>query len=346
MIISNHVIPVLTAFALSLLGVLLFLTYDLPLPWLLGSVFPLIIISRFKKIKLAPPAKLVKPARGLLGIAIGASFTPAIVESLGQYLISLAFMLPFLVVIIVVGKLYYQYIIKFDKDTSIFCALPGGLLEMTLICETQGANLKQVVLTHTTRVLLIIYVIPFLIQYFTSYDLSSTLSLSNNGQGFDLIEASIIVAIAFIGWMIAHRLGLGGASIVGPMIVCALLYITGWVSYKPPGELINLAQLILGIHIGLTLKGVEFKEIVTYFFYALGLFIFLIIMSLITAYCVNLITDIPLMATFLAFVPGGQAEMNVVAIMIGIHVPYIALHHVTRMFLVVALGSTIRRAFG
>ncbi len=336
-------VPVISSIGVSLVGVYLFLIFDLPLPWLLGAILPLLFVSRLHRIQLAPARPLIHPARGLLGIAIGASFTPAIVDSLDLYLISLLFMLPFLVLVILFGKFYYQRIIGFDKDTSVFCALPGGLLEMTLICEAYGANMKQVVMTHTTRVLLIIYIIPFLIQFFTAYDLSGNFTFADQPATINWIDSLIIVATAFIGWWLAQRLGLSGASIVGPMTTCAILYMSGWVSYKLPGELINLAQLILGIRIGLSLEAISFRDIFKNFSYAVGFFLFLLVISLVFAFGIHVITDLPLIATFLAFVPGGQAEMNVVAIIIGIHLPYIALHHVTRMFLVIAFAPAIKR---
>lgn len=343
---ARTLFPIILSTLVALLGVQLFLIFDLPLPWLLGSILPLVAFSRVRAFPLTEPKPLIHPARVILGVAIGASFTPHLMDSIDQYLISLAFMAPFLVIIIVLGKWYYQHVIRFDKDTSVFCALPGGLLEMTLICEAHGANIKRVVLTHTTRVLLIIYGIPFLIQIFSDYDLSGHFSFTDHPQAFNPIEFTIIIASAFSGWWLADKLGLSGASIVGPMTVCAVLYLSGWISYKIPGELINLAQLILGIRIGLSLKQISVGEILRYFSYAAGFFVFLTLISLSVAYLVHSITGIPLIASFLAFVPGGQAEMNVVAIIVGIHVPYIALHHVTRMFLVIAFAPSIKKAFG
>jgi uncharacterized protein len=333
------------AFVFALPGVYLFLFFDLPLPWLLGAIFPLLIASRFERIKLISAKPLIHPARAILGIAIGASFTPKIIDSLDNYLISLMFMLPFLFIVVGLGKYYYQHIIGYDKATSTFCALPGGLLEMTLICESFGADMKRVLLTHATRVLLIIYGIPFLIQLTTDIDLSGHFVMPTNGNDFVLGEMLAVLVCAFAGWWLAYHFGISGASIIGPMTACAALYLTGWVTYKPPGELINLAQLILGIRLGLSFKGIARNEVMRNVIYASGLFIILLLVVLLTAYCVHLITDIPLIATFLAYIPGGQAEMNIIAIVIGVHIPYIALHHVTRMFLVIALAPALANKF-
>ena len=339
----HRLLPVILAFSIAICGVGIFLLLGLPLPWLLGSIFPLLIASRFKNLKLNPAKPLIHPARAMLGIAIGGSFTPAILDSIDKYLLSLAFMLPFLFTVIVIGKAYYHRVAGYDKTTSIFCALPGGLLEMTLICEAYGADVNRVILTHAARVLLIIYGIPFMIQLFTDIDLSGNFIQPNSTDEFLLIDAVLVFACSIMGWWLASRLKLSGASIIGPMIACGILYLGGWVEFTLPGEIINLAQLILGIRLGLSLKEISPREMGETFLYGIGLFLLLMVVVIGTAYGIHMLTDIPLIAAFLAYVPGGQAEMNIVAIVVGIHVPYIALHHVTRMFLVIAFAPLLVR---
>lgn len=334
---------IILSFVLALLGVGIFQYFDFPLPWLLGAIFPLIIASKGTALPIVAPTKLVHPSRGMLGVAIGASFTPALLQEIDVYLLSLVFMLPFLVVVILMGRFYYNKVIGLDRESAVFCAFPGGLLEMTILSESAGANVKSVVLAHTTRVLLIIYTIPFLIQYFTTYDLSGNFVNPGGESAFDPLQASIIVGSAVFGWYLVKTIGWSGASIVGPMTACAVIYLMGWVDYKLPGWLLNAAQMVLGMRVGLSLKDITFGDIWRNVIYAIGFFILLMAASLLTAYVVYLVTELPLIAVFLAYVPGGQAEMNVIAIVVGLHVPYIALHHVTRMFLVIAFAPNIQR---
>ncbi len=331
------------SFVLALMGVGIFLYFGFPLPWLLGAVFPLIIASKATSLPIVAPTELVHPSRGMLGVAIGASFTPALLQEIDVYLLSLLFMLPFLVIVLLVGRFYYHKIVGLDKGSAVFCAFPGGLLEMTILSESAGANVKSVILAHTTRVLLIIYLVPFLIQYFTTYDLSGNFVNPGGESPFDPLQAFIVVGSAVLGWYLVKKVGWSGASIVGPMTACAVIYLMGWVDYKLPGWLLNAAQMVLGMRVGMSLRDISFADIWRNVSYSIGFFILLMAVSLLTAYLVYLVTGLPLIATFLAYVPGGQAEMNVIAIVVGLHVPYIALHHVTRMFLVIAFAPTIKR---
>ena len=51
----------------------------------------------------------------------------------------------------------------------------------------------------------------------------------------------------------------------------------------------------------------------------------------------------PIISTLLAFSPGGQAEINLIAILVVANVPYITLHHIVRLFIVMNLAPIFAR---
>ena len=53
----------------------------------------------------------------------------------------------------------------------------------------------------------------------------------------------------------------------------------------------------------------------------------------------------PAVDGFLAFAPGGQAEMTVLAIVVGADLGYIIVHHLTRVFLVILGAPVAARLF-
>ncbi len=72
---------------------------------------------------------------------------------------------------------------------------------------------------------------------------------------------ALMVAAAFIGWKGGERLGLFGASIIGPMIVTAILSVAGLIHARPPAESILVAQFLIGIGVGVGNVGVTFHEL-------------------------------------------------------------------------------------
>lgn len=85
----------LLALLVAFCGSLIFIYLHLPLPWLLGSIFATSILIRFQKIPIQSPKLFSAPARILIGLAIGSAFTPAILNYIPQYTISLLLVVPF-----------------------------------------------------------------------------------------------------------------------------------------------------------------------------------------------------------------------------------------------------------
>ncbi len=340
---ARSLLPVATALVLGALGGLLFGLVGLPLPWLLGSIAAAFLGTQLPGIAVSKPAALSHPVRAVLGIAIAGAFTPGVFEQIGGYAVSLVMMLPFLIITITLGLLFYERIIGFDRRTALFSALPGGLLEMSVICEVFGADVHRVVLTQVIRVLLVLYSIPFTLQFALGIDLSGATRMGPPLADIVGADMLVLTAAALSGWWLVRRLRLGGASIIGPMIAGVLVYSLGWAHSRLPDELINFAQLVLGAGIGCSFAGVSLRTVVISICSSLGYFLALMLVATVIAYGVHSFTDIPLLPAILAFAPGGQAEMNVIAILIGAHVPYVALHHMLRVFLVVTFASSLGR---
>lgn len=70
---------------------------------------------------------------------------------------------------------------------------------------------------------------------------------------------------------------------------------------------------------------------------ALGAFALGLIVSIAAAFCVAALVDVPILAAFLAFVPGGIEVMTTLALEVDADPAYVAAHHLARFF-ALALG--------
>jgi len=326
---------------IGLCGAQLFVFIGTPLPWLLGAIFAALVATHIPRLPLQRPIWLTHPARAVLGLAIGSTFTPAVFDEVGRYALSLAIMPLLLVVVVGLGFVYYQRVTGFDRRTAYFCALPGGMIEMSLICEELGADLRRVMLSQATRVLLIVYSVPFLVEWLGGIDLGGRRALTLGGGEPSLHDTVVLVLAALIGNWTLHRLRLFGASILGPMAAAIVVYSAGWASMRPPPEWLIVAQLVLGTSVGCTFVGLALREVVRSIVHTLGFFSVTMLASMAIAWLAHLLTGISPIATALAFIPGGQAEMNLIAIAAGMLVPYVALHHIVRMLLVLMIAPQV-----
>jgi len=111
---------------IAALGVAAFLFLDLPLPWLLGPIFACLIAALLGVPMRGMPV-VNNLMRTILGVAVGATFTTALVASLAGMWTTLM-LVPVLVFLIgLIGVPYFQKLWGFDFATSYYGAMPGGL---------------------------------------------------------------------------------------------------------------------------------------------------------------------------------------------------------------------------
>lgn len=334
-------IRVAMTFAIAGLGVALFHWLSLPLPWLLGPIFAC-LLSALAGVRMAGLSLINEGMRTVLGVAVGATITPVVLASmLGMWPTLL--LIPVMVVVIgVVGVPYFRKLWGFDFVTSYYSAMPGGLQDMLVFGEEAGGNPRTLSLIHATRVMVIVVALPFILRGVWDADLS-------NPPGAPAVtlaptQLGLMVVAALVGWRGAKALGLFGASILGPLIVAAAMALTGLLQHRPPAEAIWAAQFFIGTTVGVKYTGITMTEIRRDLTAGLGFCGILIVLTIIFVEGVYAAGLAPGMEALLAFAPGGQAELTVLALIVGADVAFVIAHHVLRIFVVI-LGAPLFARF-
>ena len=330
-------LPHLYAFCVAALGVALFAWASLPLPWLLGPLFACLIAAL-----LGLPMKGIKTLnegmRTILGVAVGATFTVPLLLSMGSMWQTLL-LIPLMVAAIgICGVPYFQRIWGFDFPTSYYATMPGGLQDMLVFGEEAGGNVRTISLVHATRMLCIVVALPFLLQFVWQADLDNPPGAP--AATLPWSQLLIMVACAVIGWRGAKHLGMFGASILGPLIVAAIASLSGMLHHRPPAEAIWAAQFFIGMTVGVKYAGITLAEVRRDLAAGFGFCLILIALTVIFAEAVLLLDLAPPIETLLAFAPGGQAEMTVLALIVGADMAFVIAHHVLRIFVVI-LGAPL-----
>jgi uncharacterized protein len=334
----NVFIKMILALLIGALGSVLFIYLNLPLPWLLGSIFASCIAMRFENLPIQSPKSFSPPARILIGLTIGSAFTPEILQYLDIYFYSLLLVIPYTIITIICGMYYYYRFQGFDKKTAYLSSMPGGVIEMVIIGEEIKANISKITLVQSSRLFFIVITLPFIIQYIFHVDISGNKLITIPIKDINLIELSILVVLGFIGGIIAKKIKLSAAFLIGPMIISIALHSTGTITTTVPDELLKFVQVVFGTIIGFTFKGVKLNEIIKTLIGTFGHFIILVLISAIFIIIAYSLFGFPIISTLLAFSPGGQAEINLIAILVVANVPYITLHHIVRLFIVMNIA--------
>lgn len=324
-------------YAIAGIGVAIAHAISMPLPWLLGPIFACLTAALFG-VPMKGNKMINDAMRSVLGVAVGATFTVALLISMVAMWPTLL-MIPIMVLCIgLVGVPYFQRIWGFDFATSYYSAMPGGLQDMLAFGEEAGGDVRALSLIHATRVMVIVVVLPFILQGYWGADLSNP-----PGAAAATIAPSQLLLMVFCGiagWQGAKAVGMFGASILGPLILAAILSLLGVLQHRPPAEAIFMAQFFIGMTVGTKYAGVTGAEVRKDVTAALGFCVILIVLTVIFAEVIHLFHLAPPLETLLAFAPGGQAEMTVLALIVGADMAFVIAHHVLRIFTVI-LGAPI-----
>ncbi len=324
-------------YVVAAIGVGVFHFLGLPLPWLLGPIFAC-LAAALAGLQMKGNKIINDTMRSVLGVAVGATFTVALLFEMTTMWPTLL-MIPVMVACIgAIGVPYFQRVWGFDFATSYYSAMPGGLQDMLAFGEEAGGDVRALSLIHATRVMVIVVALPFILQGYWGVDLSNP-----PGEPAASIAPSQLLLMVFCGiagWQIAKALGMFGSSILGPLILAAIMALLGILQHRPPAEAIWMAQFFIGMTVGTKYVGVTMREVRTDVTAALGFCLILIALTVIFAEIIHLLALAPPMETLLAFAPGGQAEMTVLALVVGADMAFVIAHHVLRIFVVI-LGAPI-----
>jgi len=322
-------------------GTLAFWALDLPLPFLFGPMAAC-LIAALSNVPIKGFGQVSVAARTILGVAVGASITPDLFHQLPQMAMSVALVPVFIALIGIIGVTFFRHVWGFDGPTAYYAAMPGGLQDMVIFGTEAGGDPRALSLIHATRVLIIVTLAPAFLTLV--YGARLTNPIGAPVTELPVGEMALMAAAALIGWKGGERIGLFGASILGPMIVTAVLSLSGLIHSRPPAEAILAAQFFIGCGIGVHFLGVTWGELTRVVLAGIA---YVLVLAVLAAGFTGLVTWAGLgnpVEAFLAFAPGGQAEMTVLAIVTGADLGFVITHHLTRIVLVI-VGAPLVAGF-
>ena len=316
----------------------------LPLGYLLGSLGVTGVIAargwRPFGEPITLPAKLRFSFVPVIGVAIGGAFTPAVATQALGWGPSLLALCVFVPVAHAAGFLIYRRGGLGPKD-AFFGAVPGGLIESVQLGEEAGADVRLLTVLQFLRLIGTIIAVPLLFWGLTGHAVGSASGVQMVGAAVNLGLRSLLLLVAagLIGVVIGRGLRLPGWIITGPVLISSLFHGFGWVEGVPPGWLISITQIILGSGLGARFVGVEPAMLRRAAGLAVVNGVAALLLALAFALILHALVGEPVAAVFLAFAPGGHAEMSLIALSLKVSVIYVTAHHVLRIVLAVTLAK-------
>lgn len=330
------------ALGLGAAGGAVFALLRLPLPWMIGAMVAT-STAALSGLPVRVPQRLRAVMIAVLGLMLGSSFTPGIADHVRLWTASLGALLVYIVMVTGLVMAYFRRL-GHDRPTSYFASAPGGLNEMILTGAAMGGDDRVISLTHTLRIVIIVFTIPVWFRLFGGYAPPSMARMVGGLAELTLVNAGWLAASAVAGTLLGRLLHLPAPALTGSMLVSGALHFAGLTTSSPPAELVAAAQVVTGSAIGCRFAGLSPGRLAPVAAAAVGSTAIMIGFSLSAALLLHHLTGLPASALMLAFTPGGLAEMCLISLALGIDVAFVSTHHVVRILLVVILAPLAYKA--
>ena len=316
-----------------------------PLAFLLGPLVAVVAATALRVPIARLPDWLITPMRVVLGVSIGASFSPALLASLASSGLVLLAVPIYAALATVIGMVVYAGLGRYDRAEAFFSAMPGGIYTMTGYAEDLGLDIRRIAIAHSLRVMIIVICVPIAVWAFDIDALTTTASAAQPLLSFtsSQIIATVAAGLAGYGLFRALPVKIPGGAILVPMLVSSGLHMSGVTDAPAASEGLALAQIILGAAIGARFIGEDPKLILRALPMAM-LCVFLTgLLSVVMGWQVFVMTGQDPISAMLALAPGGMPEMSVIAASLGLDAAYVTAMHLARVLLVLGAGPLVWR---
>jgi uncharacterized protein len=330
-------LPALRGLALCILGGVACSLLNTPLPWMIGPLLAMAAAKLFGA-KVDAPQGGRQVGQLIIGCALGLYFTPVVAHAILTYA---GVMLLAAAMTILMGYICGFFLAKasgIDMTTALFASTPGGASEMAVLGERYGAALDKVALAQSTRILMVVVIIPAVLTYW-------------GVQGADPYQPTpghvsypglaLLLLLSTVGGWVLSRFRMPNAWMLGPLFVSIAVTVTETGLSAMPGFLTNGGQLLIGCALGSRFEQGFIKGAPRYLVGVVATIGLALALSALFGLALAYLGEIAVPTMILATAPGGIAEMSITAKVLRLGVPLVTAFHVTRIILLVTTTAPI-----
>ena len=324
----------------------------LPMPWMLGSLLAAAAVV----LLWAPPYledysfpdELRAGFVALIGVMIGAQVTPDVLRQMADLPWTMAGLLLFIAMAHGGNYLIFHRLGGYSRPTAFYAGTPGGLMESIMMGEKAGADIRILMAQQFLRIILVISLLPLGLSLWAGFPVGSGGGFAPGAEAGPVgPRALLLIAVAAaLGLALGRLIRLPAAQLTGPLLLSAAATLTGALDLHLPFWLIAVAQLVIGVTLGLRFKGADAALLRRCGWLSIVSVGYMLAIGAGFAVALHEVTGIDILALFISFAPGGVAEMSVVALSLAISPALVSVHHIVRIMLTVIVLGIAARAFG
>ena len=334
---TGTLVPFLETLLTALAGGLLFTWIGMPAGLVSGSMLATALAALLGR-PMSIPVPLAQASFVLIGILLGAVVTPETLRGIATWPLSIALLMISAMMMMVAASAYLRLVHGWDPLSSLLGASPGSMAQVMALSAEFRANLRGIAIVQTMRVLIVTIGLPGGLALFglaaSPIPVAASSAVGSPGELAVLALSSAALAA------LMYRIRFPGGLLFGAMAASAILHGGGFLRGTLPWWLGSAAVVVLGGLVGSRFINTRFAMLMDYFWAALGSSAVAIAVASLFVVLVTNLLPFRTSDVVIAFAPGAQDTMMVLALALHLDPVYVGAHHLVR-FLVVTFSVAV-----
>ncbi len=280
------------------------------------------------------PAPLSRVIFVLVGISLGAVVTPQTLQGFAAFPLSVAVLALASVAMIAATSAYLRYVHGWDALSALFGASPGALAQIMVLSAEYKADMRAIAIVQTLRVVALTVGIPVGLSLFGLTVEGGIVARLGSTQPQSLVELTVLIVISTIAGIVMSWLRLPGGLLFGAMMASAALHGFGLISAALPWWAAGAAIIGIGAITGSRFANTSPLTLLRFLGAAIGSFTVAMSIAALSVLVLTTLLAVPVADAVVAFAPGAQDTMMVLALALHLDPVFIGALHLSRFVLV------------
>ena len=331
--------------AIAAIGGATFAWLGFPAGLISGSILAVAVAALMGRPMVVPQA-VARVSFVLIGILLGAVVTPETLRGMAAWPFTVALLVTAALCMIFANALYLRFVHGWDRLSAVLGASPGSLAQTMALSAEFGLDLRAIAIVQTMRVLILTVGVPAGLAL-VGLAAPPPPAAPVAATPAYLVELAVLGAAATATAVLAAWIRFPGGLIFGALAASGVLHGTGLVHAVLPWWVADAAMVTLGAVAGARFANTTLRVFMNYLGAAFGSFAVAITIASCFVLIATSLLPVRVADLVVAFSPGAQDTMMVLALALHLDPVFVGAHHLARFIVVtIAVAVMARRLAG
>jgi membrane AbrB-like protein len=228
------------------------------------------------------------------------------------------------------STLVWSWLMGWPPAMALLSSVPGSMSYIVSVSMSLGADAAKVAVVQMSRVIFLVTVLPFIVVW----ESGGHLGVISHAHADTLHVLIPTLAVGIVVGALFTWAGMGGGMLFGSLVASGAIHYLGYGEGRVPGWVLDGGQILLGSWVGTRFIGFDwrlFGKICIGTTASVGA---AMAVSVVFAMIVSTFFGVSFGASLMAYAPGGQDAMMVLALSLGVDPIFVSAHHLARYFLI------------